>query len=35
MPRDCQNLITVVKENAALAKDKKINILYANNDNIW
>ncbi|HMK27488.1 MAG TPA: hypothetical protein VK483_15755 [Chitinophagaceae bacterium] len=34
-PRDCQNLFAIVKQNATLANDKKINILYVNNDNNW
>lgn len=34
-PRDCQNLIDIVRKNATMANDKSVNILYVNNDNNW
>jgi len=34
-PKDCRNLFKIVKENSLLAKGKNVNILYANNDNLW
>lgn len=34
-PVDSQNLISIVKENLKLVKNKSINILYVNNDKIW
>jgi hypothetical protein len=33
-PRDCQNLFDIVNKNVSLA-NKKVNILYVNNDNNW
>lgn len=34
-PQDCQNLFTIVEKNATLADNKKVNILYVNDDNSW
>jgi hypothetical protein len=34
-PNDSKNLCAIVKENSTLAKDKKVNILYVNDDNSW
>ena len=33
--KDSRNLFKIVTENTLLAKDKKVNILYVNNDNTW
>lgn len=34
-PNDCKNLFDIIKRNAGIARDEKVNILYVNNDNNW
>jgi hypothetical protein len=33
LAQDCKNLIHIVKENLNYARDKKVNLIYVNNDN--
>jgi hypothetical protein len=34
-PKDCKNLIKLISDNATLSKNKKVNIIYVNIDDLW